>query len=152
MEKLKEQSQASQDREEYKDIQKLHQSLCKSLCEFEAGKIKVWEEIVEAHTEEKLDQFLLTRDEPLTEGADGLLNVNFDPLLVRLLREVKYLLLLDHSVPEKAAKLYEKVDIYRTQSGNLDLIVGMYNNILTTILPVEMPLLKSRIEKINRVL
>lgn len=68
MDKLKEQQQASQDREEYKDIQKLHQSLCKSLGEFEAGKIKIWEDIVEKHTEEKLDSFLLTRDEPLQEG------------------------------------------------------------------------------------
>ena len=56
--------------------------------------------------------FLLTRDAPLKEGDDGFLNVNFDPLLVRLLREIKYLKLLGHIVPEKAEALYTNVDIY----------------------------------------
>jgi len=36
-----------------------------------------------------------------------------------LLREVKYLKLLDITVPEKASLLYSKVNIYRTQTGNL---------------------------------
>ena len=79
------------------------------------------------------------------------MKVNFDPVLVRLLREVKYLLLLDIKVPEKAAKLFEKVNVYRSQSGNLDLIVNMYNDILATLLPVEKPLLADRIDKINKI-
>jgi hypothetical protein len=32
----------------------------------------------------------------------GFIRVNFDPVLVRLLREVKYLLLMDIEVPERA--------------------------------------------------
>ncbi|MBK8156721.1 MAG: hypothetical protein IPK55_12345 [Streptococcus sp.] len=76
--------------------------------------MEVWEQILEGNTEEKLDMFLLTRENPEKDGDDGLLNVNFDPMLVRLLREVKYLKLLSHSVPEKAVALYEKVDVYRT--------------------------------------
>jgi dynein heavy chain len=74
-------------------------------------------------------------------APEGFLRVNFDPVLVRLLREVKYLQLLDHKVPEKAAILYKKVNIYRSQTGNLDIIVNMYNEILSTLLPVEKPLL-----------
>lgn len=150
--KLSSLSQAIQDREEYKDVQKLYQSLCKNLREFEDSKIKVWEDIVEMNTEDKLDMYLLTRDEPETEGDDGFANVNFDLLLVRLLREVKYLLLLGLDVPGRAQKLYEKVNVYRTQAGNLDLIVGMYNGILRTLLPVEKPLLASRIIKMNQCL
>ena len=83
---------------------------------------------------------------------EGFLKVNFDPVLVRLLREVKYLLILDIKVPERANKLYEKVNIYRSQTGNLDLIVNMYNEILATLLPVEKPLLADRIERINKAL
>jgi dynein heavy chain len=83
-------------------------------------------------------------------APEGFLRVNFDPVLVRLLREVKYLQLLDHKVPEKAAILYKKVNIYRSQTGNLDIIVNMYNEILSTLLPVEKPLLQERIDKINK--
>jgi dynein heavy chain, axonemal len=44
---------------------------------------------------------------------EGFVRVNFDPILKALLREVKYLLLLDLTVPETAQALYEKVDVYR---------------------------------------
>ena len=71
-------------------------------------------------------------------------------MLVRLLREVKYLQLLDIKVPERAATLFKQVNIYRSQTGNLELIVNMYNEILSTLLPVEKPLLQDRIDKINK--
>lgn len=74
------------------------------------------------------------------------MRVNFDPTLVRLLREVKYLQLIDIEVPERAANLYSKVNVYRTQTGNLELTVNMYNDVLSTLLPVEKPLLADRIQ------
>ena len=150
MDKLSQLSQAIQDREEYKDVHKLYTSLCNNLKEYEKQKIEVWESILQENTDSKLDMFLLTWDAPLKEGDDGFLNVNFDPLLVRLLREIKYLKLLGHKVPEQAETLYQNVNIYRSQSGNLDLIVGMYNHILSTLLPVEKPLLAKKIERINK--
>jgi dynein heavy chain len=48
--------------------------------------------------------------------------------------------------------LYAKVDVYRNQTGNLELIVEMYNNMLSTLLPVEKPLLADRIEKMGNAL
>ena len=149
MERLSTLSQSIQDREEYKDVQKLYASLCKNLREFEDQKIKQWENGVEDSTEEKLNQYLLVREEtPI--APEGFLRVNFDPVLVRLLREVKYLQLLDINVPERASILFKKVNIYRSQTGNLDLIVNMYNEILSTLLNVEKPLLQDRIDKINK--
>jgi dynein heavy chain len=71
-------------------------------------------------------------------------------VLVRLLREVKYLSLLDINVPERASNLYKKVNIYRSQTGNLEIIVNMYNEILATLLQVEKPLLQDRIDRINK--
>ena len=65
---------------------------------------------------------------------------------------MKYLQLLDIKVPERARTLYEKVDVYRSQTGNLDLIVEMYNNIIETLLPVEKPLMQKRIDDINKLL
>jgi dynein heavy chain len=56
---------------------------------------------------------LLYREE--TELAvEGFVRVNFDPVLVKLLREVKYLQLLDITVPDRACQLYKKVNVYRT--------------------------------------
>lgn len=54
--------------------------------------------------------------------------------------------LLDIEVPERASALYSKVNIYRTQTGNLELTVNMFNEILSTLLPVEKPLLADRIK------
>ena len=59
---------------------------------------------------------------------------------------------MDIKVPDRATNLFEKVDIYRTQTGNLDLIVDMYNNIIATLLPVEKPLMQKRISTIDKYL
>lgn len=80
------------------------------------------------------------------------MRVNFDPVLVRLLREVKYLQLIDIEVPERANALYAKVNVYRTQTGNLELTVNMFNEVLSTLLPVEKPLLSDRIQKMMEAL
>ena len=53
-------------------------------------------------------------------------------------------------MPDRAQKLFDKVDTYRRWSGRLDLIVEMYNNIIATLLPVEKPLMMDRIEKMNK--
>jgi len=113
MDRLENLSATIHEREEYKDVQKLYNSLVKNLKEFEDQKIREWESGVEENTDEQLNKFLLIREE--TELAEeGFVRVNFDPILVRLLREVKYLKLLDIDVPERASHLYAKVDMYRT--------------------------------------
>lgn len=43
--------------------------------------------------------------------------MNFDLVLKALLREVKYLLILDLDVPDTASTLYSRVDIFRHQTG-----------------------------------
>jgi len=105
MEKLTILSQSIKDREEYKDVKKLYNSLCKNLKEYNEHKIKLWEAGVEENTEGKLNKFLLVREDT-DLAAEGFIRVNFDPVLVRLLREVKYFLLLNIEVPEKASLLY----------------------------------------------
>lgn len=144
MERLNSLPSVIQEREEFKDVQKLYNSLCKSLQEFEQAKIADWVQGVEDNTEVHLNKFLLVREE--TDIApEGFMRVNFDPVLVRLLREVKYLKLIDIEVPPRAAELFAKVNVYRTQTNNLDLTVNMYNDVLSTLLPVEKPLLQDRI-------
>lgn len=70
----------------------------------------------------------------LGEGeAAPLLRVNFDPMLIRLLREVKYFLLLHAPVPDSALKVYKRAEVFRQQTGNLELIVNTYNGILVRL-------------------
>lgn len=72
----------------------------------------------------------------LVEGeAAPLLRVNFDPMLIRLLREVKYFLLLEAPVPDSALKVFKRAEVFRQQTGNLELIVNTYNNILVRQYP-----------------
>ena len=85
-------------------------------------------------------------------AEEGFVRVNFDPILTRYLREVKYLQILDIPVPARAEGLFAKVDTYRRWTGRLDLIVEMYNNIIATLLPVEKPLMFDRIQKMNKAL
>ena len=55
-------------------------------------------------------------------------------------------------MPETAKTLFEKVDTYRSQTGNLELIVDMYNEIIATLIPVEKPLMQKRISTIDKYL
>jgi len=151
MDKLSLLSSSIQDREEFKDVQKLYASLCKNIMEYNQGKIKGWEAGVDEQTSGQLNKFLLYREEtPLAE--EGFVRVNFNPILTRLLREVKYLNLLNIKVPSAAQELYSKDATYRTQTGSLEIIIGMYNEILRTLLPVEKPLLHDRIQRMNKAL
>lgn len=131
------------EREEFKDVQKLYSSISKAIAEYEHLKILNWEKEVSETSTEKLEQPLLNKDE------NGLLKVNFDPALVRLLREVRYFKLLNLPVPETATFIFDKVDIYRVQTVSLELIVNNYNQIITCLHPVEEPLIKDRIEKMD---
>ena len=96
-----------------------------------------------------MDKSLLVRE--ATEIAvEGFVRVNFANELRAILREVKYLQLLDFPIPETALKLFAKVETYRVQTLRLQIIVDMYNNILATLLPVEKPLLAKKIDNMGK--
>ncbi|GBG27447.1 Dynein heavy chain 17, axonemal [Hondaea fermentalgiana] len=80
-----------------------------------------------------------------------LLEVNFDPQLIALLREVKYFLLLKLDVPGFALELNKKEKQFRNWRGKLQLCVNKYNSMMTSILPVECPLVRAQVEKIHSV-
>lgn len=128
----------------------MYQNILKIIKDYEESKIGIWEKEVDENTHEKLKHFLLCTDESSENKENGLLKVNFDPILVKLLREVKYLKQLDKGVPETAAKLYEKADIYRRQVVSLELIIQNYNRIVTCLNDVEEPLVKDKIVRMNK--
>uniref|UniRef100_K3X576 AAA+ ATPase domain-containing protein n=1 Tax=Globisporangium ultimum (strain ATCC 200006 / CBS 805.95 / DAOM BR144) TaxID=431595 RepID=K3X576_GLOUD len=88
----------------------------------------------------------------ISSSVNGLLVVNFDPALVQLLREVKYFQILGLEIPEDALAIYKKAEVFRRQTGNLELIVDMYNSIHSNLLPVERPLVKTYLERMDQAL
>jgi len=132
------------EREESKEVSKVFLSLVGSMSEFENQKIEEWGRDVELSSQAKLKLPLLVRN-----AENRHIIVNFDPALVRLLREVKYFLLLGLSVPDTALEIYEQVEIFRRWTGNLDLIVNMNNDILNILLPVERPLIQPYLTKFD---
>uniref|UniRef100_A0A452UEF0 Dynein axonemal heavy chain 17 n=1 Tax=Ursus maritimus TaxID=29073 RepID=A0A452UEF0_URSMA len=92
-----------------------------------------------------LGQPLIQRD-PVT----NLIQVNFSKALVAVLREVKYLgFQQQKEIPSSAENLFSQHETFRKFVGNLELIVGWYNEIKTTVKDVESPLTKSELEAID---
>eukprot|EP00904_Undaria_pinnatifida_P003150 jgi/Undpi1/12836/HiC_scaffold_7.g02503.m1 len=129
--------------EEARDLAKAYELLVGQLADFENENIKAWGAGIQSSIEMKLKNPLLSRD------PDRMVRVNFDPLIVRLLREVKYFLLLGLRVPESALEVFSRGELFRRHTGNLDLIVHMYNNVEITLLPVERPLLQLQLVRNN---
>ncbi|CAK0838245.1 unnamed protein product [Prorocentrum cordatum] len=133
--------------EEFWEIDKHYASLVKMLEDYENERYTGWKEACVEPTKEKLKMRLLRRVE-----KTGLLKVNFDPMMVSMLREIRFFLIFDIPVPEEAIKIYERASVYRQWVAQLDNIVRLYNAVLTELLPVEEPLLEDRIVKMDAAL
>lgn len=144
MAKLNQLERSILEREEAKEVSKVYLTIIASLQEFENQKIEEWGRDVELSSHAKLKLPLLVRN-----SETRLLTVNFDSALVRLLREVKYFLLLGLNVPDTALEIYQQVETFRRWTGNMDLIVNMNNDVLNILLPVERPLVLPYLTKFD---
>ena len=145
MRKLQELDRTILEREEAKEVHKVYKTIEASLQEYENQKIEEWGRDVEASSAAKLKLPLLVRH-PETRH----LTTNFDPALTKLLREVKYFLLLGLDVPKSARDIYNQVEVFRQWRCNLDLVVDANNEVLKILLPVEKPLLQSYLDKFDK--
>lgn len=109
--------------EQAKEIQRIYDALMAAMTEYQGKQVAAWCDRVAATSEEKLNQPLLQ------QAAGGTLQVNFDPELVRLLRETKYFLLLKVEVPESASAIFQHSDTFRQHISSLDLICSIYNKV-----------------------
>ena len=150
MDKLRLLDRKIMEREEAREAIAEYTTFLGHLDDFRKQLIQSWGISVESSSQAKLRNPLL-RKERETQESTELLYVNFDPGLTSLLREVKYFLLLGLAVPDMALEIFGK-EIFRRHMGNLELIVSMYNFIQTSLLPVERPLLKHQLDKIDRLL
>ncbi|NXY46192.1 DYH9 protein, partial [Ceuthmochares aereus] len=104
-----------------------------------------WSQSVSEKLQYSLTQPLIQRD-PETK----LIAVNFDPQLVSMLREVRYLSASHmETIPEKAAEIYSSKESYQQMVTNLELMVNRYNKVLKTVLEVEYPLIQGNLRDID---
>ena len=107
-----------------------------------------WTQGVDQVAKVNLDKPLIVRD-PNTL----LISVNFDPKLVALLREVKYLEQQnrpDCVIPGSAAGVFQQNETYRKYLQNLDVTVVLYNQVRETIMDVEYALIEEQVKDIDQ--
>jgi dynein heavy chain len=139
------------ERDDAREVVRLYTVFVGELSDFEKAHTEAWSASIETDSLAKLKNSILRREKH-TEGGLELLYVNFDPLIVNLLRESKYFILLGLSIPTHAADIFSKAEVYRRHTGNLELIVNMYNDIQTSLLPVERPLVSLQLDKLDKTL
>ncbi|XP_023606561.1 dynein heavy chain 11, axonemal, partial [Myotis lucifugus] len=115
------------------------------LDQFENRIYNEWKNNVDEICEFNLNQPLIK-----FSAINGLLSVNFDPKLVAVLREVKYLLMLRKSdIPDSALAIFEKRNTILKYIGNLELLVQAYNKLKQTLLEVEYPLIEDELRAVD---
>ncbi|XP_035866411.1 dynein heavy chain 11, axonemal isoform X1 [Phyllostomus discolor] len=115
------------------------------LDQFEKHIFNEWKSNVDEVCEFNLNQPLVK-----FSAINGLLSVNFDPKLVAVLREVKYLLMLKKSdVPDSASAIFQKRSTILKYVGNLELLVQGYNKLKQTLLEVEYPLIEDELRAVD---
>ena len=162
MSKVQQLNKIVMESDEAKDMQLLYNLLIERLAVYEQKHISEWKKNAGQIGEEKLKQCLMAKYESATldeisaaTGGDRdwfLVRVNFDPDLVCLLREVRYFVLLNVDIPIEALKIYQRSDVLRAQTGNLEIISITYNHIQNTLLPVEFPLIENRFKGVDEAL
>ncbi|KAG9396803.1 Dynein heavy chain and region D6 of dynein motor [Carpediemonas membranifera] len=114
------------------------------LTDYKGSNFAQWSNDIDKTATEKLKTPLIVRK------ADGLLSVNFDPVLDALLKEMSFLSHTGRWIPDEAATIYAQADYFRRWTGKLDLIVDQYNYVQKALLPVERPLVKVELTMIDR--
>jgi len=119
------------------------------LSKYEGKVYETWTRDVGAKSEVNLSLPLVQRD-----TDTKLVRVNFDPQLVAVLREVKYLEMTKNGteIPESASSIFARNENFRQLIGNLDIAATEYNRVRQTVLPVEAPLIASEMSSIDATL
>ncbi|KAH0788142.1 Dynein heavy chain family protein [Histomonas meleagridis] len=124
-----------------KELKKTIESTQKSM-------IQKWSSTISEDYKDKLKKPLISRDE-----ETRLLSMNFDPDLLSLLKEVKFLIsYIQEDIPPVAMEIYEKNQIYNDYIHSINVLVERYNHPLTTIVDVELPMFQKHIDHIDSIL
>jgi dynein heavy chain len=126
-------------------VRKKYEELLHLLEQFVVGPFKKWCDHVGKLSNDNLEKNLLSRD-PKTKS----IKTNFDPQLVAVIREVKYLeLLKEQNMPEEAKSIFQQNDQYISYITSLDYTVDSYNKIFKIATAEEMSLINIELQKID---
>ena len=110
--------------------------------------ITQWAGDIHDDFKDRLKTPLLARD-----PQNRLLSLNFDPELLSLLEEVKFLSNnISGDIPPVAKEIYERNQIYNDYIHMLQVLIDRYNHPLSTIVDVERPLFQKHIDHVDGIL
>ncbi|CAF2140297.1 unnamed protein product [Rotaria magnacalcarata] len=140
---------AAKETDDGKRVLAKHEELIQLLDKFAKSIFDDWSKNVGQAANFNLKQNLLTRN---TDSQ--IITTNFDPQLIGVLREVKYMQQTktgsSDQVPEEATKMYQENEKFVNYVTNLDYTTKSYNKIRLTILDVEKPLVEKQLEEIDK--
>ncbi|CAK8676513.1 unnamed protein product [Clavelina lepadiformis] len=131
--------------DEWKRMEMKYSQMMQLLKKFDEEIYAQWTASVDEKSKYNLSQPLITRNE-----ESKLIQLNFNPQLVSVLREVKYLDVADtDTIPKEASKIFAAKESFRQYVANVDLTQQWYNKIRNTILDVEFPLIEGQLKAID---
>lgn len=126
-------------------VNKKYKELLDLLNSFSNEIYKDWCNHVGKLSNNNLEKNLIVRD-----AKTKSIRTNFDPQLIAVLKEVKYLgIAKTENVPAEATAIYKQNDEYRKYITSLDYTVDSYNKIIKTASAEEKPLIQGELEKID---
>ena len=133
------------EKEEFGEIENSYNSIYNMINEYGNTRKADWDEKAKSDSVEKQKIYILVK-------KDNLLNVNFDPDLSQLLKEVKYLKILNMEIPQEAEDAFAKNATFRKQISNLENIKAQYNSIILQLNEVEKPMVEWKLNKVEEAL
>jgi dynein heavy chain len=133
------------EKEEFGEIENSYNSIYNMINEYGNTRKADWDEKAKTDSVEKQKIYILVK-------KDNLLNVNFDPDLSQLLKEVKYLKILNMEIPQEAEDAFAKNSKFRKQISNLENIKAQYNSIILQLNEVEKPMVEWKLNKVEEAL
>lgn len=131
--------------EQMERIDKKYNEMLELLEQFCNEIYKHWCQHVGKLSDDNLEKNLIQRDQ-----QTNTIKTNFDPQLIAVLKEVKYLgMLKKYEIPAEATAIHENNDQYRKFITSLDYMVDSYNKILIEASKEEKPLIASELKKID---
>ncbi len=131
--------------EQMERVNKKYKELLSLLDAFGQDVYKTWCGHVGKLSNNNLEKNLIIRD-----AKTKSIRTNFDPQLIAVLKEVKYLgILKTENIPQEALNIHKQNDEYRKYITSLDYTVDSYNKIIKTVSVEERPLIENELQKID---
>ncbi|KAL0984038.1 hypothetical protein UPYG_G00136240 [Umbra pygmaea] len=122
-----------------------YEELMRILDSYSAQLFEAWTVTVGKDSQYNLNLPIVSRD-----PASDHLSVNFNPQLVSVLREVRYLEAWQTTpIPDVAGQVYGRRAQLCQYVANLELMARSYNKVLSSVLEVEKPLIKEQLKDID---